>query len=312
MKNMKVKQDISKCKKEYCIKLANGEGWHIVATKDIGPWFNKLAGIMQLKVYNNNNYPKLILFKNGSNKNDFKETINVLNPKLTKGLPQDGWDLHDLGLVKLWYNNKTEDVICDIGNEKGGETIDIIRMWQAVQPIHIKEKQKGGIPIHAGLVIKDGYAVLLAAPGHTGKSTCCRRIPAPWKALSDDEALIVRTDKGKYLVHPFPTWSEYLWKPSNKTWDVEQGFPLKAIFFLKQAEIDKAVPVGKGQAAVFINETSNQIYRRSWRRLNNDMKIVFKEKLFQNTCELAKAVPSYILNFTRDGKFWDEIDKVLP
>jgi hypothetical protein len=33
--------------------------------------------------------------------------------------------------------------------------------------------------------------------------------------------------------------------------------------------------------------------------------------IFENICHLAKAVPSYRLSATLEGRFWEEIEKVI-
>jgi hypothetical protein len=33
--------------------------------------------------------------------------------------------------------------------------------------------------------------------------------------------------------------------------------------------------------------------------------------LFNNACELAKAVPAYILRVSLEGRFWEEMEKVI-
>jgi len=33
--------------------------------------------------------------------------------------------------------------------------------------------------------------------------------------------------------------------------------------------------------------------------------------VFDNACRLAKALPAFILEFSQEGEFWKEIDRVL-
>ena len=168
------------------------------------------------------------------------------------------------------------------------------------------------MPFHAALVQHSGVGILLAASGNTGKSTCCRRLRSPWQTLCDDEALIVRDDQQRYMAHPFPTWSNYLWRRSRQTWNVEKHVPLLAIFFLEQGEADAVYTMGGGQAAVSVTQSALQAYPPNWRELDVYERRAFRKKLFENACELVKSVPTYKLRVSLTGRFWDEIEAVLP
>jgi SynChlorMet cassette protein ScmC len=148
-------------------------------------------------------------------------------------------------------------------------------------------------------------------PGNTGKSTCCRQLPHSWRALCDDEALIVRDDNRKYFVHPFPTWSDCLYQRSEKTWNVQQHVPLSVIFFLEKAETNEVIPIGQGQAAIFINQSATQVCQRSWINLDQQEESALREELFDNACELAKEIRVYKLRVSMNGRFWEKIEEVL-
>lgn len=184
-------------------------------------------------------------------------------------------------------------------------------MRYSLYPIYQKAQDLGGLPFHAGLVESDGKGVLLAASRNIGKSTCCRRIPNPWDVLCDEEALVMRTDQEQYVAHPFPTWSDYLMKRSERTWDVQRYVPLSAIFFLERGETDEAIPIGQGEAAVQINNSVTQVLLRTHHYLDREEVKVSRKKLFDNGCDLAGAVPAFKLRVSLKGRFWEEIEEVL-
>ncbi len=136
--------------------------------------------------------------------------------------------------------------------------------------------------------------------------------PPPWRGVCDDEALIVCAGGGRYRVHPFPTWSNYLYERDEVNWSAEQNLPLSAVFFLEQSETDSIKPIGRGRAAMMINDSASQICRRMLRRSKPDEEKVIRKKVFENGCLIAKTVPSFILNFSLEGRFWEEIGKVFP
>jgi len=152
---------------------------------------------------------------------------------------------------------------------------------------------------------------LLAAPGGGGKSTSCRLIDDSWQVLCDDEVLIVPGEKRNYQVHPFPTWSQCYQKDYKGTWNVQEHSPLKAVFFLKKSDKDRVIPLGQAKASLRLYESSLEISRRYWINIQSDQRQIAAKKLFDNTCKLSKRIPSFILEFTIGGRFWDKIEKVV-
>lgn len=297
-------------KSRYCIRLGNEQGWCISATKELSHWANRLAAIMQLEACEPNGYPRLIFIAKNSDKTGRGETLSGgSDDSLEEKLSIYGWQVQDINDIRFWSRPNFADVICEIGI--GGETQEIVMMRHSLYPIYRGARDVGGLPLHAGLIERDGRGVLLAAPRNTGKSTCCRRIPKPWYVLCDEETLVVQDARGQYLVHPFPTWSEYLMKRSKRTWNVQRCIPLSAIFFLEQAENDEVVSMGNGEAAVSISNSIKQVLLRTQYYMDREEVKSSRLKLFDNACELARKIPAYRLRITKSGRFWEEIEKVL-
>jgi SynChlorMet cassette protein ScmC len=184
-------------------------------------------------------------------------------------------------------------------------------MWLALYPIYQSVQEAGGLPLHAALVSREGIGVLLAAPAGSGKSTCCSRLPAPWETLCDDETLIVRDEQNHYLAHPFPTWSDYIFRTSERTWNVQDSVPLPVVFFLEQAPTDEVIPMGEGQAAVRFNQLATEVCWRHWHRFDCKRQRRLKQRLFHNASEFAKAIPAYRLRASLNGRFWEQMERVL-
>lgn len=163
--------------------------------------------------------------------------------------------------------------------------------------------------MHAGFVGKGGNGYLLAAPGGTGKSTCCRRIPKPWRALCDDMVLVLQNSKGEYFVHPLPTWSVYFSQTGEPTWKAEEYLPLKAIFFLEQSKNDKIVTLKKWEEAILMANSSQQISQSYWKDGEDILKIDLKRTAFENVSRAAKVIPAYRLSVSLHGQFWKEMEK---
>jgi SynChlorMet cassette protein ScmC len=156
-----------------------------------------------------------------------------------------------------------------------------------------------------------GKGILLAAPADTGKSTCCRRLPPPWKALCDEETLVLSNDAKHYIAHPFPTWSDYFRKRSHRTWDVQRHIPVSALFFLEQSEEDEVIPLGKGEAAVLAQQLAIHVCYRYFTHLDHEQVRTRKEILFENACEIAKTIPAFKLRVSLTGRFWEKIEAVI-
>lgn len=308
-------------RKTYGLRLANGHRWNFIATEGTEEWVDKFASIMQLKVCEPDESPKMVFIKDESEQH-YEEIINRLDPHISKSFPIEGWKINRYSEngnkvnAKFIYNDKVHDKICFV-DENNFDYVDeqenshILKMWLFSYLIYQREQFFGGLPFHAGLVARNGKGMLLAANGGTGKSTCCRRIPLPWKAFSDDQALIVLDDSRKYRVHPFPTWSEHLWRISDKTWKIESYVDLSAIFFLERSEHDEVIPLERKRSIFLINEMSMQASIIGVLNMEKEEKRLIRLRLFNNSCELSKFIPTYILRVSLHGQFWKEIEKVI-
>jgi SynChlorMet cassette protein ScmC len=185
-------------------------------------------------------------------------------------------------------------------------TEDIIRMMLAIQSLYLAVWPRGGIPVHAAMLEKNGQAVLVAAPGGTGKSTCARRIPLPWTAPCDDSVLLLPC-KGKYFGHPLPTWSDHLIrKDYNRKWDIGHAVPVTGLWFLEHGEEDGISPVGKGEAATRLYQSAVQISGPCVRKPENeDLHNDWHTALFNRCCDAASHLSCGILRVSLTGKFWE-------
>lgn len=294
----------------YELRLANGQGWHLIATPGTRRWVRKLSALMKLKACEAGEYPKLIYTRKDPGEQEFRKIVCGFDVKIKKDLPMDGWKAYGWKWLQFWSHSHFPDVICEVGLEEV-QIMNSLIMWFSLFPIYQQTQQRGGMSLHAALVDQEGTGVLLAAPGEVGKSTCCRRIPHPWRSLCDDETIVVRDNKNGYLAHPFPTWSDSLWQSSGRTWNVQRYLPLAAIFFLQQAETDEVIPAGQGQTALLISRSESCTALRNREILGRKEEMTSKMKSFSNACEIAKVVPGYILRVSRSGQFWEEMAKVL-
>ncbi len=203
-----------------------------------------------------------------------------------------------------------EDIFCEAGGDRDPE-IQYLHMRYGLFPIFRKSVHKGGLVIHGALVALEGRGALLIGPGGSGKSTCCRRLPRPWHPFCDDEALVVLGKDGKYRVHPFPTWSDYFWKRTQRTWDVRSSAPLSGFFFLEKGPKDAVEPLGPGKTAVLLNASANQVFKTYLEMIPPKDRRALRQRCFQNACKMAHQRPAFRLYVSPDGRFWEKMEPLL-
>ncbi len=209
------------------------------------------------------------------------------------------------------YHDVIPDVLCEVDHDGDLHNIRYGSMSGFLYSVCHQSLATGGIPLHAALIEREGKGFLLTGSGRTGKSTSCRRVPAPWNPLCDDGVLVLLDKEMKYRVHPLPTWSEYTMKRSERTWNIQRSVKLSAIFVLEQSDADEVIPVGSGRAAIVINQSANQSWGAFWKKMAGNHQQKIRNRVFKNACDLAEAVPTFRLRASLHGRFWEEMEKVL-
>ena len=224
IREWKTMHEIIEKNRYFCIKLANEESWKLVSTSETNEWLEKLCSFMGLNEYVELEGPEIIFFKNFSMEDEYIKSLNIC--KIHK------WSK---GPLRIYQCQNNLYVICEIGNANSPE-VDLFQMAQSVLPMYMRVLFQGGLPLHSALIEKRGKGIIIAAPSGTGKSTCANRIPPPWKAMCDDEVLIVRDNKGIYHAHPFPTWSRFNTQEPREICNVQSHVPISAILFLRKSQ----------------------------------------------------------------------------
>jgi len=192
------------------------------------------------------------------------------------------------------------------------EMMRVIQMTDLSKAIAIRTFPTGGLLIHGALAERDGYGIILAAPGGTGKTTASNRLPSPWHSLSDDATLVVRNGDGTYYAHSWPTWSRFRDNGPGGSWDVERAVPLAAIFFLSRSDLDRAEPMDARDAVAYLAESVHQVTGIpgqpgcTWQETAE----LCKQELAAASA-LAETIPAYQLLISQTGAFWEEIVAVL-
>jgi len=192
------------------------------------------------------------------------------------------------------------------------------RQIVALQLISLSEiisghaRKKGGALMHGALAEYSNQAIMMAGKGGVGKTTASMRLQPPWRSLSDDATLVVLDDEGKYWAHPWPTWSSFFMPGgSGGIWDTQRGRPLEGILFLSQDEKDGIEPVGKGESAILLQQSSDNFIQPVNQVLNKEKMRALYLQAFDNICRLVRHVPCYKLQVSLNGAFWEKIEQTI-
>lgn len=284
----------------YSLTLSDGQAWNLRAGKGLETWLSRFAGVLRLPVS-----PCL------PGRSDFYVTSDQ---HTADDFSHDDW--YDLSsrYHALYLNRMNGDICCILeGDFLGNRIEETVKMLFGVQGIYASAILRQGLPLHAALISRDGHGIAIAAPGGTGKSTCATRVQYPWTAISDDAGLVVLSGDGKHMIHPMPTWSVFFdYQDWNASWPVEEGVPLELVCTLRRSETDSIEPLGNGNAAALIYQSALQVWRGTQVTSSPEISHQFWiGKVFENSCRLARNVRCVTLNATKDGNFWEEIDRYI-
>lgn len=292
--------------KGYCIQLGNENNWWVTGYENGKGYADTFAEIMKLKECPLNEYPKIVFFESSSlNQISEKDIETVFPDSLNK------WKTYDHNNFKIWHCLKSNNIAIEYKSEKLSKDDKYSAMWILLSFVFLKCLKTGALPTHSGLAEYKGKGVLFAASGGTGKSTTCRRLPSPWKVLSDDENLIMPEGNNKYRVHPFPTWGDYLWNRSKNKWDIHQSVPLSTIFFLERSDNDEVERLSRDKSSLFMTGTAYQVLAKAIKSMDKDNQAAIMGKIFNNAFDISKSIPIYKLKISLTGRFWEKVEEIL-
>jgi SynChlorMet cassette protein ScmC len=306
---MKQQVDNYKLRKGYTLQLANGQRWNLVPGEGAAAWIEKFSQILGLNLSGSDGCPKLYFLKGESSGLERKELIELIAKETGRDLSEKNWESQDIAFLKFFSHREVPHIICERGADDKREA-DILNMQYSLYPIYKKALGAGGLPLHSALIEKDRMGFLLIGSGNIGKSTCCRRLPPPWRSICDDEALLLPDAGGRYVAHPFPTWSDYIFQRAEPRWDVQSYLPIGALFFLTRGQVDELILTGSGQAALLLSRSSLETCFKNWRNLNTEESRALKTQLFNNACEVVKRIPAFILRVSPSGEFWVLVEDI--
>jgi SynChlorMet cassette protein ScmC len=275
-----------------------------MATPGASYWLDNMAKIMDLNRNDKNSFPRVIFGRKEFGKGLFPSWIA---DDLQRS---DKWSIKLYGAFRVWQHPGSQDLVVDM-EEYSDEVMKFLAMSDLLLLLFTAVAPSGGMSLHAALAEYGGKGVLFIAPGGMGKTTCTRRIPPPWRALCDDQVLVMRSEEGYYLAHPMPTWSEFFHGKSDKIWKVENYVALSALFYLRQSKKDEVLSLTHSKAAFRLFHSSRQATIGLHYSMSRE-EIRYQEMMaFDNACRISRELPSYLLEVSLTGRFWEKIEEVL-
>ncbi len=164
--------------------------------------------------------------------------------------------------------------------------------------------------LHGALIRQGKAAVILAGAGGNGKTTCFRRVTAPWQGCGDDALLVRRTSRGEFRVRALPTWSQFYYDRPFFQVNCAEEFELAGLYRIIKDERDFIEPIDC--AAAFHTGMNALNDFRNWWAFPSDSDLLRRMRLqavnflmeLVDTPQLRRGY----LHCTLNGKFWELLD----
>ncbi len=242
-----------------------------------------------------------------------RETGEFFGPCLrrySRSLPAREWKFREFHDLVLFEHPAVREVICELDPGVDGPA-RIDQMRRAMLPVFSDALLAGGLPVHGALVEIDGAGVILAGRSGEGKSTACRRLPAPWRVMGDDLCLVVPCASGGFRAHPLPTWSALSEGGGLGFCRSGSSVDLRAVFFLEQFSEDECLDLKRSTAAISMAASAIEVFRSIDFGFPRSEEEGVKRGLYSSAASLALKIPCHLLRVSLKGCFWEAIEEVI-
>lgn len=290
--------------KKYFLQLDAAASWNLIYTDREAKWIDRFGNVLKLNPnHKSSNFQ--IKFTTSTDKSLICPDNSINSRKL------EAWGVR-------WsskYNFSFQD-ISSFEHELKCELFDTdnikhvyLQLWHLLIPIYLFYVSQGGLPFHAALIQQADRGYIFCGNSGAGKSTISKNVPAGWESLCEDELLISPDGDRAYKANPFPTWSNFV---NNTVISVSPGISyftsFKTIFILKQAKNNSILSIDNHtKAAMFLYYSVSPVFWRFVWGLDKVNRAAIHAKMLENAAAIAQKIPCYILNFTHECNFWDEI-----
>jgi SynChlorMet cassette protein ScmC len=292
----------------YNIRLANGDVWCLTSAEETASWTATLAALLGIDKRNEGSVDSANIIIQTIHKRAGPERSDGFYP-ITTFSEVEGWHVHDFGQVRTKRHTHAPCAAAEVFLSDAGSSENNKRAF-SLFPFYEHVSNAGGFPLHTALLEWQGKSCLLAGRSGTGKSTSCRRLPATWRALCDDEVLIIPGPGNRYYGHPLPTWSRVITGTERPLSSVNESRRIDMLFLLEQHGEDEISSVGSGEALFFVLNLAMDKWRRFTKPGSEDRR-TSSHLIFRNVTEFLRRVPVRRLRASLDGQFWMHMEQAL-
>ncbi len=164
----------------------------------------------------------------------------------------------------------------------------------------VNSKEPPDVWLHSAGVVYRGEAYVFTGPSGAGKSSICdvlENLPG-FTILHDEIVALSRTPVG------FRAWSSPL--KGERPARHRQSAPLRAVFFLSHAEVNRAVRINARKIPHLLSEQLVRLLAT----VNNGTASI-NRGTFGLLLDLAEQIQYYELHFRPDFSFWECIEQLL-
>lgn len=220
---------------------------------------------------------------------------------LFDAVPRDGWKMcgDEIGCWTFWHDQIQQGLIV-IGAIPNTYKARFYFPWPAMLYDIIR---RGGGIFHGGLIERgDKYYIITAPPGG-GKTTAIGRLPIEWQVFADDACLIWPDRNGKFWASPLPTWSVIISRsqplPAIGLVQIGLTMPVSGIIILNKEKQDRLLLLDHSEILLPIFQALCEHPRVVQEQYHS------RTELFDIAHKIVNACPSWQLDITLDGDFWN-------
>jgi len=164
--------------KTYSVRLSSGRRWRYQPVQGTERWVERFSSFLGIDAGEDISSPTITILPSPDG------VGQDIQPKPGAGrVPPDGISRQRLLRrwlpgINLYWQPGSQDILCVLRSSAGPDS-ELEQMRYALYPILDGAVCDGGLPLHAALVEREGVGILIAAASGVGKSTCCKRLPAP-------------------------------------------------------------------------------------------------------------------------------------
>lgn len=294
----------------YSLFLSNGRSWRIDFCRGVGPaveaWVEEFAAHLGLNSSSEESGSRLWFgrLETRSTSDGFSRFM----PGLPGEAPAEGWFSWGVAGLVFSQHPQSRNIFC--GLMTGNRALILRQFRHALLHVFDEVIKTGGLIVHGALLERKGSGILLLGRSGAGKTTCCQRLPAGWRVLGDDLALIVKSGTGQFLVHPLPTWSAVDSDCRGWSCRINESVPLEVLFVLRQSGEDCVERLRGAEATVAAKQASDEALM-PLDIAHSRRGIPGRKEMFLNAVALSAVIPTYRLNVSLMGCFWEKIEEVL-